>query len=318
MIQSLCYIDIIRNHKKWIITSNFEIGVKTNMQDCYERFRLSDYADPSDAILHSIIYDINYKVSLHNHSYYEVFLLFLGEMYHEVNGELQDIPCYSVIFIRPEDRHRYYQKGSVSCGLIRLWLTPQIFDSLTYFLGNSLGLNRLLAEKLPPVLSITEVDMQGFLDRFEAIFSLSPLEETKRISSLKLILLEIVLLLLGYIEKVKKEFLPPWLEQLCNEMSLKCNFTLGIDRLFQLSHVSREHLSRSFKKYLAITPTEYIKRLRLNYAANQLANTNMKIVDICFDSGFGNMSYFYDCFTKSYGLTPNSYRASKLSHIDMP
>lgn len=288
------------------------------MQDCYERYRLSDYSDPSDAILHSIIYEINYKVHPHSHSYYEIFLVFSGGIYHEVNGEFQDVSCNSIIFIRPHDLHKYYQKERTSCGLIRLWFSSQIFDYLKNFLGCNSGLEKLLAERLPPVLSITGTDMQSFLDRFEAIFSLAPQEESTRISSLKFILLEISLLFLGLIEKNKDDkALPPWIDELCRKMSLKDNFTQGIDRLFELSHTSREHLSRTFKKCLGITPTEYIKGLRLNYAANQLANTNRKIVDICFDSGFGNMSYFYECFTACYGLPPNSYRASKLNHTGL-
>jgi len=271
------------------------------MQDCYERYRMSDYEDQSDAILHSIINELNFKVPLHSHTYYEIFLIFSGEIYHEVNGEVMDIYTNSMLFIRPQDMHRYYQKGDSSCGLIRLWISPHIFDSLSNFLGSSSGLGKLLEDKLPPTMLITELDMQGYLERFEALFSLSPAEEQIRISSLKLILMEIALLFSGYIDQRESSSLPSWIQDLCSKMALKYNFTQGIDRLFQLSHTSREHISRSFKKYLAMTPTEYIKQLRLNYAANQLANTNRKVVDICFDSGFGNMSYFYKCFFECYG-----------------
>ncbi len=285
------------------------------MQDCYERYRLSDFEDPSDAILHSIINELNFKVPLHRHTYYEIFLLFSGEIYHEVNGEIVDIPTNSMLFIRPEDMHRYYQKGDLSCGLIRLWISPHIFDTLRDFLGNSPGLGRLLGDKLPPTMSVSALRMQSFLERFEALFSLTPAEESRRISSLKLILMEIALLFSGYISQRERSSLPPWIEDLCNKMSLKDNFTQGIDRLFELSHTSREHISRSFKKYLAVTPTEYIKQLRLNYAVNQLANTNRKVVDICFDSGFGNMSYFYKCFFECYGMTPAAYRASKFMQV---
>jgi AraC family cel operon transcriptional repressor len=107
--------------------------------------------------------------------------------------------------------------------------------------------------------------------------TVSPEEESRRISSLKLILMEIALLFSGHLEQRGNKKLPLWLTELCRKMSLKENFTQGIDRLFVLSRVSREHLSRSFKKHLGITPTEYVKRLRLNYAANQLANTTGKL-----------------------------------------
>lgn len=115
----------------------------------------------------------------------------------------------------------------------------------------------------------------------------------------------------GMYSQVQNQDMPPWLSELCRQISTKENFTAGLKRLFDLSPTTREHLSRSFKKYLKTTPTEYITSLRLNYAANQLANTNRKIVDICYDSGFGNLSYFYTCFEKAYGATPKDYRIQK-------
>ena len=87
--------------------------------------------------------------------------------------------------------------------------------------------------------------------------------------------------------------------------------------LFELSSVSREHLIRSFKKYLGTTPTQYINRLRLNYATNQLANTNRKVVDICYGSEFGNLSYFYQSFKFAYGVTPKDYRFQKLISVNL-
>lgn len=291
------------------------------MQDCYERYRLSDYKDPMDAILHSIVNEINFKVQFHNHTYYEIFLVFSGGIYHEANGEITDIPCNTILFIRPSDNHRYYQKGDSPCGLIRLWVSIQIFEALTIFLGNSSDFKKLIDEKQPPHLSVTEMEMKSMLSRFEAVFSFPPEGESRRISSLKQLFFEIVHLLLGNIDHNDHNTdndIPQWLKELCRTMALKDNFTQGIDRLFQLSHISREHISRSFKKYLGISPTEYVNRLRLNYSANQLANTNRKIVDICFDSGFGNLSYFYKCFNEFYRLSPSSYRASKFKRIELP
>lgn len=285
------------------------------MQDCYERYRLSDYDDPLDAILHSIIHRINYKVQFHNHSYYEIFLVLSGGLYHEVNGSIQEVFCNSIVFIRPEDVHRYRQLNDKPCGLIRVWVSIQIINSLKIFLGSNSGFDRLLEEKLPVVLAVGKTGMQSFHDRFEAIFSLPAEDEAKRISSLKMLLTEIALLFTSSISRDKNQDLPSWLAELCNKMSRKDNFISGLDRLFELSPTSREHLSRCFKKYLGVTPTDYIKQLRLNYSANLLANTNKKITDVCYDSGFGNLSYFYQCFEQAYGVTPNCFRKARFSRI---
>ena len=86
------------------------------------------------------------------------------------------------------------------------------------------------------------------------------------------------------------------------------NFVKGIDRMIELSGKSPEHLSRSLKKYYNISPSQLISNLKLNYALNLLMNTNMKIIDICFEAGFVNLSTFYDSFKKQYDTTPREFR----------
>lgn len=74
---------------------------------------------------------------------------------------------------------------------------------------------------------------------------------------------------------------------------------------------SKEHLARSMKKYTGMTLSRYINDLRINYAANLLLNTNLSVTDICFESGFGNVSCFYKSFNEAYGVSPNKYRKGR-------
>ena len=102
--------------------------------------------------------------------------------------------------------------------------------------------------------------------------------------------------------------LPIWFARLLNEMEKAENFLQGTPRMVELSRKSPEHLSRSFKKYLNQTPSEYVNDLRINYASNLLINTNASILDICFESGFLNVSHFYRTFKSKQGLSPGSFR----------
>lgn len=283
------------------------------MQDCYERYRISDYKDPSDAILHSVISQIDYKVYFHRHTYYEIFLVYSGGMLHEVNHKSVEVPANTILFIRPDDYHRYRQTGGNPCGLVRLWVSQEIITGLMGFLGGTVNLQGLLTETLPPSAVLPQSKMEEFVERFEAVFSFHQEEENRRIACLKQLLLELIYLFTGVMNQQHDSSLPLWLAELCSQISVRDNFLGGLDKLFELSPVSREHLSRSFQKYLGTTPTRYINRLRLNYAANQLANTNRRIIDICYDSGFGNLSHFYQCFESQYGTTPKDYRFEKMT-----
>lgn len=72
--------------------------------------------------------------------------------------------------------------------------------------------------------------------------------------------------------------------------------------------LSREHLSRNFKKYMGTTFREYLDALRLDYAHNALLNTDYSVLEIAVNSGFSDERALTRCFRKTYGTTPAQYR----------
>ena len=53
-------------------------------------------------------------------------------------------------------------------------------------------------------------------------------------------------------------------------------------------------------------------RSRVSHAQRLLATTDMKIVDVAFDSGFTSISRFNDAFRRACGCSPREYRQSHL------
>ena len=104
------------------------------------------------------------------------------------------------------------------------------------------------------------------------------------------------------------EDLPLWMQSLNKEMRNPENFTAGIDKMIELAGKSREHICRSYKKYLNQTPSEFITDIKLNYAANLLLNSNMSVLDISLESGFENLAWFYEVFRKKFNKTPKNFR----------
>ena len=41
---------------------------------------------------------------------------------------------------------------------------------------------------------------------------------------------------------------------------------------------------------------------------NMIINSNLSVSDICYDSGFSNLSWFYSEFKKHSGMTPGEFR----------
>ncbi len=74
--------------------------------------------------------------------------------------------------------------------------------------------------------------------------------------------------------------------------------------------------SHYFKKRTGYSFTDFINLLRLNHAAKQIINQHKNISDICFDSGFNNLSNFNRMFKKWKGDTPLQYRKKKI-HMEV-
>lgn len=72
--------------------------------------------------------------------------------------------------------------------------------------------------------------------------------------------------------------------------------------------ISKMQLYRKLKTLAGMTPSEFIKRIRLKHAAVLLQNSKLTVSEIFYLTGFNNKSYFFREFKKIYHLAPNDYR----------
>ncbi len=86
---------------------------------------------------------------------------------------------------------------------------------------------------------------------------------------------------------------------------------MRLSDLSSLVSMSDAHFCRYFHKLVGRTPIEYINEYRINQAVKLLQNTNLSIIDIAFDVGFQNVSYFIKVFRNHKMLTPSQFRRNK-------
>ncbi|WP_421942529.1 hybrid sensor histidine kinase/response regulator transcription factor [Pedobacter sp.] len=72
--------------------------------------------------------------------------------------------------------------------------------------------------------------------------------------------------------------------------------------------ISKMQLYRKLKTLAGMTPSEFIKRIRLKHAAVLLQNSTLNVSEIFYKTGFNNKSYFFREFKKIYHFAPNDYR----------
>ena len=86
--------------------------------------------------------------------------------------------------------------------------------------------------------------------------------------------------------------------------------TLSIPELSQRAGLSQRQLERLFKQRFRVSPREYIIRLRILIAADQLSHTRKTITQIALDCGFYDHSSFTRYFKRHMGCLPLAYRKS--------
>ena len=73
-------------------------------------------------------------------------------------------------------------------------------------------------------------------------------------------------------------------------------------------HKNEKYIGRIFKKETGVSFREYCNGVRMQRAAELLKGTRDKVIDVAFECGFNNVSYFNRLFQRNYGVSPSEYR----------
>jgi len=84
---------------------------------------------------------------------------------------------------------------------------------------------------------------------------------------------------------------------------------LALEQLAALTHFSVQHFHRVFKGMLGETIMDYRRRIRLERAYVQLAQTTDSVTDIGLAAGYDSLEAFSRVFRKTFGRSPTECRA---------
>lgn len=84
----------------------------------------------------------------------------------------------------------------------------------------------------------------------------------------------------------------------------------------EIFHVSKEHLSRLFKKQVGTSVQQYITNKKIAYAKYLMKkHSSLSISTVSVMSGYIDLQYFYRVFKKETGLTPVKYKSMNINII---
>jgi len=104
---------------------------------------------------------------------------------------------------------------------------------------------------------------------------------------------------------------PPWLVRAENLLHERFLESLSAVQLAQEVGVHPMHLARVFRVRFRTSIGLYVRRLRLDWAARQLAETDESLAQIALGAGFSDQSHFTRRFREHTGLTPALFRRTR-------
>ena len=267
-------------------------------------FTLESYIAPSEAY-HFARKELEnrHPPYQHRHNYYELFLIEHGAATHFINGRTEQLDRGALVFIRPDDAHAFRAAPEAGCRIINVMFWPETAQHLAARYGAELGERFFWS---PDPMPDTHLLRGPRMER--AVNSAIDLHTTHRsLARIEHFLLSVMTRVVDYVAALPRQS-PGWLVSACSAARDPAVFQAGVPAFVALAGRGHEHVCRSLKRHLGMSPSAYLNRLRMEHAAMRLGSGDTPVIDIAIECGIENQSHFYKLFRAHYGTTPRKYR----------
>ena len=245
---------------------------------------------------------------IHTHLHYELIYVLEGAVMMSIRGKSYRAQTGTLIFLNQFDEHatrvlsdvykRYY-----------LLIPPAQFKGIQAD-ERLLSVFRFHGEDFPYILSA-----QGNKQRFDAYFALlkeasdrgGPYTEERMNALMTLILTDALAICPGIFAPAQKlSFLP--VREVLDELDRSFATGFSLKSLADAYHVSPGCLSAHFRRYVGMSPMQYVTQSRLLHARSLLLKTGLSVMEISSQCGYQDVSNFVRRFRSQFQMTPLQFR----------
>lgn len=101
------------------------------------------------------------------------------------------------------------------------------------------------------------------------------------------------------------DFVNPWKIDIIDFLNENYMCNLSMKEIASYTGRSLATFKRDFAKVSDLTPQKWIIKRRLEAAHNLIKSGKKKVVEVCFDVGFKNLSHFSKVYKEAYGYAPS-------------
>jgi len=103
---------------------------------------------------------------------------------------------------------------------------------------------------------------------------------------------------------------PAWLTRAHERLLAEYREPPSVGDLARDAGVHRSHFARAFRHHVGCTVAEFVRRLRIEWAAEQIRLSQYSLSNLALQAGFGDQAHFSRAFKRVTGVTPGEYRAT--------
>lgn len=235
----------------------------------------------------------NLSLERHSHKYTNLVCVMRGSFTETIGRrEFECVPQNLLLKPAGEFHSNHYQKAGAHCLIIEIapektnYFPPKILDEVKHIqTAENFSLVRRIYRELGIADNVSKMAVEGLT--LELLAGITRQNE-KTIQPLKSRML-----------KEAKDFIHS-----------NFNLQIGLSTIAETIGAHPSHLARTFRRRFHCSVGDYIRQLRLEYAAHQLIETDKTLAEISTDAGFYDQSHFTNAFKIYTGSTPNEYRTA--------
>lgn len=253
-------------------------------------------ASPFRMFRHTLTSDI----ALHWHEFYELAFVISGEGAHVLNGSAARLAPGTVFLLTPTDFHALCPEGTLE--LYNFIFSDALLsdDLRTLVFGNCKQYH--VNFESPQRASIHEC--------FRTIWA----EEQGRASGFTLMIrasFEQILVSLSRQQAASLDYKPvhhPAVQKALLYIDHHFREPLSLKQLAEHVHLAPNYLSELFQRAIDMPFQNYLQDVRLRFALTVLQSTDVSVTEVCYISGFNNLSHFTRAFKRKFGYPPRESR----------
>ena len=288
------------------------------MAHTVERFVLESFAHTPVSLIRCSL-DPGGHTEAHTHSVLEFSTILSGCGEYRVEQQVYPIQAGDILVFNNTERHSMWNTGTEPLVNLSFEFEPRfVWQNLPYMFDHSLldmffRRNDRFSNKL-------DRENPAFNSIAYQFSSVQSLFEEKPLHADTLVYIRLVNILADILQYYditnpspqRRVPSPVGMDHVLRHIHEHYDEPISMTTLASIMHVNKNYFGLLFRKCNGLSPQEYIIRVRIAAAAQQLRQSDTDILEIAESCGFNSSSNFYAAFKRITGCSPAQYRQNPL------